>query len=123
MTAYDQLLAHTRDTMALVQVSGRLGWDKQPVMPGGASAQRAAEQAAMAKVLHARRTDPQIGDWLENAVAPDDVGAAQLRHIRRSFERANKVPADLAAELASQTSLSQRVWTNARKKLFFHQRW
>jgi carboxypeptidase Taq len=50
------------------------------MMPRGAAAQRAEEMAAIEGVLHARRTDPRIGDWLAAAKPADDVARAQLRH-------------------------------------------
>jgi carboxypeptidase Taq len=114
MTAYDDLMAHARETEALAQVAGRLGWDQETMMPRGAAAQRGEESAAMEGVLHARRTDPRIGDWLERAEAPDDVAAANLREIRRAYARANKVPASLAAEIARVTSVAQGTWAQAR---------
>ena len=114
MPAFDDLMAHQRETEALGQVAGRLGWDQETVMPRGAAPQRAEEMAAMEGVLHARRTDPRIGDWLDAATAPDPAGDAALRLIRESYTRNNKVPARLAAELARVTSLSQGEWAQAR---------
>ena len=72
MTAYDDLMAFQRETEALAQVAGRLGWDQETVMPRGAAGQRAEEMAAMEGVLHARRTDPWIADWLASATAPEN---------------------------------------------------
>jgi carboxypeptidase Taq len=68
----------------------------------------------MEAVLHARRTDPRLGDWLARAQAADEAGAAQLRHIRRDHERNVKVPARLATEIARATSLGQGIWADAR---------
>ena len=113
-TAFDALMAYERETQALSQIAGRLGWDQETVMPRGAVGQRAEESGAMESVLHARRTNPQVGEWLESAEAPDEDGAAQLRLIRRSYERSMKVPADLAAALARLTSRSQGIWAEAR---------
>ncbi len=115
MTAYEDLIAYQRETEALGQVAGRLGWDQETMMPSGAAPQRAEEHAAMANVLHARRIDPRVGDWLAKAEAHDDVSAANLRHIQRSYERTKKVPASLAAALARKTSLAHRVWAQARE--------
>ena len=114
MTAYDELMAHVRQTEALAQVSGRLGWDQQTVMPRGANAQRSEEMAALEDVLHARRTDPRLGEWLDKADARDPVAAANLRELRRDYARNTKVPARLAAELARITPLSQTAWEEAR---------
>ena len=113
MTAYDDLIAFVRETEALSQVAGRLGWDQETMMAEGSAPQRAEEHAAMANVLHARRVDPRVGAWLAKAEATDDVAAANLRHIQRSYDRTMKVPADLAAEIAKTTSLAHRTWANA----------
>jgi carboxypeptidase Taq len=114
VTAYDDLMAFQRETEALGQVAGRLGWDQETMMPEGAAPQRAEEHAAMANILHARRIDPRVGDWLAKAEPRDDVAAANLRNIKRNFERTAKVPATLAAELARTTSLAHRTWAQAR---------
>ncbi|TCS60248.1 carboxypeptidase Taq [Primorskyibacter sedentarius] len=116
MSAYQELLAFQRETEALQEVSGRLGWDQETVMPRGAAAQRGEEMAAMEGVLHARRTDPRVGDWLSaiDDAALDPVAAAQMRHIRRAHDRATRVPARLSAELARVTSLAQGAWAEAR---------
>lgn len=114
--AYDAMMAHQRQSFALGQVAGRLGWDQEAMMPRGAADQRAEEMAAMESVLHARRTDPRIGDWLAaiEAGALDDTARAQLRHIQRNFDRACRMPADLAEELARVTSRAQGQWAEAR---------
>ena len=114
MSAMDDLLAHDRTTQALAQVMGRLGWDQETMMPRGAAAQRGEEMAALEGVLHGRRTDPRVGDWLASAEPRTEAETAQLREIARGHARAVKVPADLAAELARVTSVAQGVWADAR---------
>ena len=115
-TAFADLMAFQRQTEALSLVAERLGWDQETMMPRGAADQRGEEMAAMEGVLHARRTDPRIADWLEAAEAPDGAGAAQLRLIRRSYDRTTKVPADLAEALARLTSVAQGIWAEARAR-------
>lgn len=112
--AYEQLMAFQRQTEALGLVVERLGWDQETMMPRGAAEQRGEEMAAMEGVLHARRTDARIEDWLDAADPQDEDGKAQLRQIRRSFVRATKVPSDLAQELARVTSMAQGIWAEAR---------
>ncbi|MCF6231489.1 MAG: carboxypeptidase M32 [Rhodobacteraceae bacterium] len=114
MSAYDELMSYTRDTCALGQVAGRLGWDQETMMPRGAGAQRGEEMAAIEAVLHARRCDPRVGAWLDAAEAADEVSRAQVREIRRSYVRAMKVPGDLARRLAQVTSEAQGKWAAAR---------
>jgi carboxypeptidase Taq len=84
------------------------------MMPKGAAYQRGEEMAAMEGVLHTRRIDPRLADWLERSVPQNDIEKAQLFHIQRSFERANKVPGDLSQALARITSVAQGIWAAAR---------
>ncbi|TDE38333.1 carboxypeptidase M32 [Antarcticimicrobium sediminis] len=116
MSAYEDLMRFEHDTQALAQIAGRLGWDQETVMPRGASDQRGEEMAAIESVLHARRIDPRVGDWLGQIDdgALDTVAQAQMRHIRRSHARTMKIPADLAATLAKVTSKAQGQWAQAR---------
>lgn len=116
MTALTDLLAFQRQTEALSSVAERLGWDQETVMPRGAAEQRAEEMGAMEEVLHDRRTDPRIGEWLDAADprSPADRRAVQL--IARDFARSSRIPARLASELARLTSLAQGIWAEARAK-------
>ena len=118
MTAYDDLMARERETQALGQVAGRLGWDQETVMPRGGADQRAEESGAMQAVLHERRCDPARGHLLaeaEEELTPEDSeSAAQLRLIRRDHDRAIRVPADLTVALARVTSRAQGQWAEAR---------
>ena len=115
MSAFDALMTFERETRALEQVAGRLGWDQETMMPPGAKDQRAEEMGAMQAVIHARRTDPRLADWLAAAEAEDEVGQAQLRHMRRDHARATRVPVALAVQLARVTSTAQGIWAAARK--------
>ena len=112
--AFRDLMAFQRQTEALAGVAWRLGWDQETMMPRGASEQRGEEMAAMEGVLHARRTDPRIADWLAAADPGDEAGLAAQRLIRRSFDRATRVPSDLAQEIARLTSVAQGIWAGAR---------
>ncbi len=117
MTAYDELMAFERDTQALVQISGRLGWDQETMMPRGAGEQRGEEMGAISGVIHSRRTDGRVGELLGQI---DDgklheVGQANMRHIRRTYERTMLIPAKLAAEQAKLHSTAQGVWAEARE--------
>ena len=95
MSAYDDLMARERETQALAQVAGRLGWDQETMMPRGAAEQRSEESGAMQAVLHARRCDPRRGDLLAEAEAQvsEEVARTQLRHIRRTMTAPRWCPA------------------------------
>ena len=112
--AMNDLLAFQRQTEALAAVSQRLGWDQETVMPRGATEQRSEEMAAMEAVLHERRTDPRIGEWLDAADPQTEAETRSLALIARDFSRSGAIPADLATEIARQTSLAQGIWAAAR---------
>ncbi len=112
--AFAEVMALARQTVALEQVMGRLGWDQETQMPQGAADQRGEEMAALEGVLHARRSDPRLGALLAKAKAPDAAAAAQLREVARAHARAVKVPGPLAQEIARVTSVAQGIWAQAR---------
>ncbi|MBK4217309.1 carboxypeptidase M32 [Paracoccus caeni] len=116
MTAINDLLAFQRQTEALSSIAERLGWDQETVMPRGAAEQRAEEMGAIEAVLHERRTDERIGEWLEVAEPQTEAETRAMDLIARDFNRASKIPARLAQELARLTSLSQGIWAEARAK-------
>lgn len=116
MNAYTDLMAFQRDTEALGQTAGRLSWDQETMMSPGSADQRSDEMAAIEGILHQRRVDPRIGEWLA-AIDEASLGAvaqAQVREIRRSFERNSRVPERLASELARMISKSHGIWAEAR---------
>ena len=85
MSAFDDLMAHQRETEALSAVMGRLGWDQETMMPRGAAEQRSDEFGAVESILHQRRTDPRrrrrhpgagLGQHGDNRVLPQKGGFA-----------------------------------------------
>ena len=60
MSAFDELMAFQRDTEALAQVSGRLSWDTETMMPHGAVEQRSDEQAALEAIRRLLDDDHRI---------------------------------------------------------------
>ena len=71
-------------------------------------------------MIHARVTDPELArllDLLEPWAAEQDPDSDDARLIfwtRRDFEKAVRVPADLAAEMTPAAALGQHAWQEAR---------
>ena len=116
MTPYENMMAHVSRTGALSSAAGILSWDQETMMPREGAAHRAEHMGALSAVIHERNVDPRLGEWLEaiDASALDPVEAANVRRARRDHERATRVPARLAEEIARKTSLAQGVWAEAR---------
>ena len=83
--AFEKLTQFDAVTRALSSLADRSAWDQETVMPKGASEQRAEEVAAIQEVIHSRRTDPRIGEWLEGAEVENEVDQASLRIIRNDY--------------------------------------
>ncbi|NNU81610.1 carboxypeptidase M32 [Halovulum dunhuangense] len=114
--AYDAMISHVRQTTALAQAAGLLDWDQETVMPPRGASLRAEQAAALEDAVHARRTDPRLGDWLDTldptTLAPE--AARNVTLIRRSYERATRLPAELGAAMARASSRGRITWSRAR---------
>lgn len=112
----DLLTAHLRQTAALSQVAGLLSWDQEAIMPLKGAAQRSEQAGAMASVLHARRSDPRIPEWIAALNRPALTGfdAANVAEAERDYLMATRIPARLAEESAKAASDGHRIWATAR---------
>jgi len=125
--AYDALIAELRETALLSSVSALLGWDEQTHLPPRGADHRANQAALLATMAHARLTGPKVGELLAAAEASlgasgrngDGDAAANLREIRRTYERARKLPPKLVEELSRTEVLAQQAWADARAKSDF----
>ena len=117
--AYDALCAASRKIFVLSSAAAVLSWDQETGMPAGGGDLRAEQLAELAALAHARATDPRVGDWLlacegDPALLADGDAAANVRGLRRDYDRATKLPARLVEELAATESRAQREWAQAR---------
>ena len=85
MTAYEDLLAHARETMALSQIAGRLGWDQETMMPRGAAPQRGEEMAAIDQAIDAGET-AAIADRLSDKWLDDVTLFGSASRVRERVE-------------------------------------
>src|SRR3954464_8752924 len=97
MATYESLLALYRDKCLLDSAAGVLGWDERTYLPPKGSAFRSDQMALLAKLSHAKLTEPRLGELLDQAEAanPDGDAAVNVREIRRVRDRAVKLPARL----------------------------
>src|SRR5437763_12470402 len=93
-TAYADLIRRVKDYNLLASCGAVLGWDERTYMPHDGSAHRAEQMALLARLTHEMATAPQIGELLaevEGSALGEDA-AANVREIRRSYDRAVKLP-------------------------------
>jgi carboxypeptidase Taq len=120
--AYAELLRRSRELALLNSCSALLSWDEQTYMPAGGVAHRGEQMAHLAGLHHERATDRRIGDLLDLLAAPveaETAEAANVREIRRGYERSVRLPRSLVEELARTVSLAQQEWIAARRDADF----
>lgn len=115
---YQQLLDKSREVALLGSCGALLGWDERTFMPVGATEHRGNQMALLARMGHELVTDPIVGELLTEAESQtlSDAQLANVREIRRTYDRATKVPRQLVEELAKVTSQAQSIWQEAKSK-------
>jgi carboxypeptidase Taq len=115
---YQQLTDHVRETAVLHSVESLLGWDERTMLPTAAGEYRAEQMTLLAGMLHRRRTDQRLGEWLNALVdaklAPHSDSGATVRELKRQYDRRVKLPQALVEELARTAVLGQQAWVTAR---------
>src|SRR5262249_21379037 len=112
--SYDELIRRVKEYSLLASCGAVLGWDERTYMPHEGSAHRAEQMALIARLTHEMVTAPQIGELLATVGELDEDAAANVREIRRAYDRAVKLPPELGEELARTTTRAQQVWQEAR---------
>ncbi len=113
-TAYGELMRHNREASLLASCAELLGWDELTCMPATGAAYRAEQLALLAGLQHERATDPRLGELLAAVEGspltadPDAVTAANVRELRRAYDRQTRLPRALVEETARVTSLAQQ---------------
>jgi len=107
--------------LALVRTSaGVIGWDQETYLPPAAVGHRARQLAWLSASAHELATSDDWKRALETAIEEDDGSdaktTANLREMRREFDRATKLPVELVARASSATSLAKHAWADARKR-------
>ena len=109
----------------LRHVSALAHWDQQTMMPPRGALSRADSLATLELISHELLVDDETGRLLDGAAAElTDEGAETddaclIRLVRRHWEKARRVPSDLAEELARAASVGQEAWVTARENSDF----
>jgi carboxypeptidase Taq len=97
-----------------------LDWDQMVMMPPAGATVRAERVATLERIAHERFVDDRIGELveelreLEDSLPYDSDDACLIRVTRRDWEKASRIPADLAAAQTKAASEGMEAWTVAR---------
>ncbi len=123
--AYESLIKSLREISVLGSIGSVLHWDERTQRPPAGAEHRAEQISLIATMTHAKFTSPQIGEWLAAVESsplvkePTSDAAVNVRHTRRAYDRATKLPLSLVEEMAKTTSLSENAWESAKKNSDF----
>jgi len=123
LAKFEALKSHTSQTGLLTSSVALLEWDQQTKLPSSAASYRSEQITYLAKLIHERQTDPQLGDWLnELSGSAETLGddpfsdiAATVRELKRTYDREVKVSSDLVQSLARASSAGHQIWVKARE--------
>ena len=143
-TTSDERIAELLETLREIADLGALGslagWDQETAMPPGAAEVRGSQLAALEGLIHERAVAQRLGvliGELTEAMAPPisatasagasspasaeadataytDADRGLVRHARRDYERATKLPKGLVQEIAKAQATSFDAWRKAR---------
>lgn len=119
--AYDDFIALVREIGRLDSIAQLLDWDSETYMPKGGLTVRAEQLALVAELAHERRSGPRLGELLAklDGRVKDPIQAANVREMRRTYDRAVKVPLELVSRLARATTTAKEAWGRAREQSAF----
>jgi carboxypeptidase Taq len=94
-----------------------LEWDRETLMPEGASTGRGHQVATLHALRHREVVAPGIDGIIDEAAATPDLTPAEhamIRHARRERQRGLRVPESLVRELSAATNASVVSWLEHR---------
>ena len=121
----DALRERLAELADLDSAGSLLEWDHQTMMPVSGGPARAHTLSTLRQVRHERFISAQTGRLLEgaaaelNGLAPESDEASMVRVVTRRWEKACRVPVELAAEMAHAGAEGHDVWVEARARSDF----
>ncbi|MFZ9937632.1 MAG: carboxypeptidase M32 [Luteolibacter sp.] len=116
MEIFDLALEHALISSA----AGVLAWDQETWLPPAAVDHRAKQLAWLAARAHELAVSDRWKSALEQAEAADNgrdpVRRANLRELRREFDRASKLSVELVSRQSAVSSHAKHAWVEARKR-------
>ena len=118
--SFDDLKSRLAEIHDLRRAQEILFWDQTVMMPPGGGAVRGAQVTTLDRIAHEKFISDEIGTLLEELAGYeqeldyDSDDASLIRTTRRDWEKAHRVPADLAAEMTGAAADAHDVWAKAR---------
>ena len=119
---YAALIRAMKEISLLGSTGSVLHWDEQTHLPPKGAEHRGNQVSLIARMTHEQFTSPRTGQMLAAVESSDLVKeaesdpAANVRDLRRQYDRATKIPPALVEEMSKTAVLAHHAWVDARKK-------
>ena len=119
LEAYNWLKNHSIETARLGSLAELAAWDQRTNIPPKGHENRAEQMGFLADLIHGRSVDKRIGDSLDilsgDISVLEDVAAVNIKMWHREYEREQKIPSELAKELALLSAKGESIWEQGAK--------
>jgi carboxypeptidase Taq len=118
--ALAELKTRLEQIQSLGAISSLLVWDQRTIMPPAGASNRGSHLALLQELAHEALIDREVGRLidelrpLEESLDPDSDDAALIRLAGREYDKAVRVPAELAGEMARAASEAAPIWLEAK---------
>ena len=118
--ALEQLRERMAEVTDLASATQVLEWDQHTMMPAGGAPARAEALATLGRIGHEKFVSEETGELIDRARAeldgapPESDDASLVRVTSRRWDKARRVPPELAADQARAASMAQEAWIRAR---------
>ena len=115
---YDELVSLTEKHGVFDSISELLEWDKETIMPRGASQIREKQREILEYQTHTNATNPRIGEILKTMDRStfSEEQIAQVREIERNYKTKTCIPAELVKKEVRLKPRALASWKKAREE-------
>ena len=122
MASYELFIERVKDIHKIGAIQGHLGWDQETIMPAKGGKARSEIMSWLAKEQHERVTNGEFAEMITELEADSTLTEdqrANVREVRRRYDKAVKLPSDFVAEFALARSQALVAWQEARTESDF----
>jgi len=115
-STYEKLKEKLAEIDHLESLSGLAGWDELVFMPESPDAAelRSKAKAALAGVIHEKKTSKELGELIEKAAPAAEKDAANVKRAREDYVRETAIPPEMVKRAAELSSKGYQSWVKSR---------
>lgn len=122
MSVYDEFIGYVKELYDIGKASELIGWDQETYMPPKSIEGRGYMLSTLSGIYHEKLVSEKMGKYIDELSKNNDLTdeqKANVREIKRVYDKNTKVPLKLVKEIAKTSSLGTEAWQRARKEKDF----